>query len=99
MTQKTAKLTPDRGVVDNSTRTITFIAVPYPLPQAWRDRLIRHTADYPGNFAGLKAIEIEMRGAIGFEYTRPDIPPVERGNKHGGSSGNVNPSSVQELWG
>jgi hypothetical protein len=90
----------DKGVVDISTRTITFIALPYPLPQAWRERLIRHSADYPGDFAGLEAIEIEMRGSIGFEYTRPYIPPrIDPPTKAGAKKDNVKPAAVQEMWG
>ena len=100
MSSKTQKLAVDKGTVCLSTKTITFVAVQYPLPKAWQDRLKQQAKNYRGDFAGLEAIEIEMRGAIGFEYTRPYIPPrIDPPSKHGAKSDNVKPAAVQEMWG
>ena len=100
MSSKTQKQAVDKGTVCLRTKTITFVAVPYPLPKAWQDRLKQQAKNYPGDFAGLEAIEIEMRNSIGFEYTRPYIPPrIDPPSKHGAKSDNVKPAAVQEMWG
>jgi hypothetical protein len=99
MSSKTQKLAVDKGTVCLRTKSITFQAVPFPLPQAWQDRLKQQAKNYPGDFAGLEAIEIEMRGSIGFEYTRPFIPPrIDPPTKAGAKKDNVKPTG-QELWG
>ena len=100
MSQNTTKLAVDKGTICLKSKTITFIALPYPLPKAWQDRLKQQAKNYPGDFAGLEAIEIEMRGAIGFEYTRAFIPPrIDLPTKHGAKSDNTKPTVVQEMWG
>ena len=72
------KLMPDNGVISKDMTTITYTALPYPLPEPWRQEFIEHTLNRPGDVHGLEALEIRCRAAIGVEVIRPNIPPVLR---------------------
>ena len=50
---------------------ITYLAVPYPLPKAWRDELINHAISYKYDKAHYKSIDMRMRASIGVLVTRP----------------------------
>jgi len=65
--------TADNGVIDLRAHTITYTALPFPLPKAWRDEFIKQGKNR-GDFAGLNALEQRCRAAIGFEVTRKYIP-------------------------
>jgi len=60
----------DCGVI-NKDKTITYVAVPYPLPTAWQNelRMVKK-----GDQALLDSIEIRCRKAIGVQVTRAFIP-------------------------
>ena len=94
MASKKAKLLPDNGVVDIKTSTITYTALPYPLPKTWNEEFRKYAKNHPGDYAGLEALEIRARAAIGFEHTRKYIPPRlgETNAKTGSNPDNVSPS-------
>jgi hypothetical protein len=89
------KLAIDQGMVDINTKTITYIALPYPLPKAWQDEFKACAKNHKGDFARLEALEIRARATIGFEHTRKYIPPRlgEINAKTGSNPDNVSPAS------
>jgi hypothetical protein len=88
------KLAVDQGTVDINTKTITYIALPYPLPKVWQDEFKEYAKNHPGDYAGLEALEVRARATIGFEHTRKYIPPRlgETNAKTGSNPDNVSPS-------
>lgn len=68
----------DQGVIDLQQKTISYTAVPYPLPDAWKKELIDHHKFRNGDNAHLMALEVRMRATIGQKVTRKYIPPVAK---------------------
>ena len=60
-------------------RMITYLAVPYPLPKAWRDELINHARYHAGDGPHLKSIDMRMRASIGVLVTRPMVAAKQTG--------------------
>ena len=58
---------------------ITYLAVPYPLPKAWRDELINHARYHAGDGPHLKSIDMRMRASIGVSVTRPMVAAKQTG--------------------
>lgn len=81
MAAKSPRLCADQGVITRITpkySSITFKALPYPLPEAWRKEFRDAALNHRGDFAYLEALEIRARESIGFEYTRQVILPMVR---------------------
>ena len=58
---------------------ITYLAVPCPLPKAWRDELINHARYHAGDGPHLKSIDMRMRASIGVSVTRPMVAAKQTG--------------------
>lgn len=78
MAARTPRLCADQGTIDSSTKTITFKALPYPMPDAWIKEFKDAAKNHAGDFVHLEALEIRARESIGIEYTRKVVMPVVR---------------------
>lgn len=76
MASRAPRLCADQGTIDFDTKTITFKALPYPMPAAWIKEFKDAAKNHKGDFAHLEALEIRARESIGVEYTRKVIMPV-----------------------
>lgn len=63
----------DNGVIDLKNKTITYTALPCPLPEAWRKELI--ALGRAKDKTGIEAWERRARSTIGFQHQRAYIPP------------------------
>lgn len=61
---------------------ITYVALPHPLPLAWKQEFIAHAKFKAGDAIGLEALDRRCRAAIGITVTRKFIPSISesRGN-------------------
>ncbi len=60
--------------------TITYRAIPHPIPQQWKD-LLSNVLQVPADerAVSLTAVEVQMRALIGVFVTRTYIPPTNQG--------------------
>lgn len=67
----------DNGIIDHQAGTITYTALPCPLPEAWQLQLKLARLELPSERAfAIEAVERRARATIGFEVTRPYIKSV-----------------------
>lgn len=71
-------LAPDNGVIDLKNKTITFTALPCPLPEVWRKELI--ALGRAKDRVGIEAWERRARQTIGLQHQRAYIPSTSEYN-------------------